>query len=77
MVEKVLKGSPKYYLWLMFLLAVIGYAFIVYVFQLMYGLEITGLSRNISWGFYIAQFTYLLFLTERQMPMFASLYDLV
>ena len=59
MVEKVLKGSPKYYLWLMFLLGVIGYAFIVYVFQLMYGLEITGLSRNISWGFYIAQFTYL------------------
>ena len=59
MVEKVLKGSPKYYMWLLFLLSIIGYAFIVYVFQLIYGLEITGLTRNISWGFYIAQFTYL------------------
>lgn len=59
MVEKVLKGSPKYYLWLLFLLAVIGYAFIVYVFQLIYGLQMTGLTRNTSWGFYIAQFTYL------------------
>ena len=59
MVEKVLKGSPKFYLWLLFLLGVIGYAFVVYVFQLIYGLEITGLTRNISWGFYIAQFTYL------------------
>lgn len=29
------------------------------MFQLCYGLKITGLSRNISWGFYIAQFTYL------------------
>lgn len=59
MVEKVLKGSPKYYLWLLFLLAIIGYAFIVYVFQLIYGLQMTGLTRNTSWGFYIAQFTYL------------------
>ena len=55
MVEKVLKGSPKYYLWLLFLLAIIGYAFIVYVFQLIYGLQMTGLTRNTSWGFYIAQ----------------------
>ena len=59
MVEKVLKGSPKYYIWLLFLLAIIGYAFIVYVFQLIYGLQMTGLTRNTSWGFYIAQFTYL------------------
>lgn len=59
MVEKVLKGSPKYYMWLIFLLAIIGYAFIVYVFQLIYGLQMTGLTRNTSWGFYIAQFTYL------------------
>ena len=59
MLERVLKGTPKFYLWLSFLLCIIGYAFIVYVFQLYYGLKITGLSRNVSWGFYIAQFTYL------------------
>lgn len=59
MLERVLKGTPKFYLWLSFLLCIIGYAFIVYVFQLCLGLKITGLSRNVSWGFYIAQFTYL------------------
>ena len=31
----------------------------VYIFQLVYGLGITGLNRDTSWGFYIAQFTYL------------------
>ena len=29
MVEKVLKGSPKFYMWLMLLLGIIGYAFVV------------------------------------------------
>lgn len=59
MLERVLKGSPKFYAWIVFLLSIIGYAFIVYVFQLNFGLKQTGLSRNVSWGFYIAQFTYL------------------
>lgn len=59
MLERVLKGTPRFYLWLLFLLMVIGYAFVVYVFQIIYGLQITGLSRNVSWGFYISQFTYL------------------
>jgi len=59
MLEKVLKGSPKYYLWLVFLCSVIGFGGTVYIFQLIYGLEITGLTRDTSWGFYIAQFTYL------------------
>ncbi len=59
MLEKVLKGSPRYYIWLAFLMLIIGFAGIVYIFQLVYGMEITGLSRDVSWGFYIAQFTYL------------------
>ena len=59
MFEKVLKGSPKYYLWLAFLCLVIGYGGTVYIFQLVFGLGITGLTRDTSWGFYIAQFTYL------------------
>ncbi len=59
MIEKVLKGSPRYYIWLAFLMLIIGFAGVVYVFQLVYGMEVTGLSRDVSWGFYIAQFTYL------------------
>lgn len=59
MLEKVLKGSPKYYIWLAFLCLIIGLGATVYIFQLYFGMHITGLSRNVSWGFYIAQFTYL------------------
>lgn len=58
MVERVLKGSPKYYLWLAFLGSIVGLGFIAYLFQLNLGLSVTGLSRDVSWGFYIAQFTY-------------------
>lgn len=59
MLEKALKGSPKYYIWIGFLLLVILGASGVYLMQLMQGLTITGMSRDVSWGFYIAQFTYL------------------
>lgn len=59
MLEKVLKGTPKYYLWLAFLCLLIGYGITVYIFQIVYGLGITGMTRNTTWGFYIAQFTYL------------------
>ena len=30
----------------------------VYVYQLMFGLGITGMNRDVSWGLYISQFTY-------------------
>lgn len=59
MVEKLLKGSSAYYLWLIFLASLIGIGGIVYLFQLHYGLGITGMSRDVTWGFYISQFTYL------------------
>ncbi|WP_031481445.1 sulfate reduction electron transfer complex DsrMKJOP subunit DsrP [Maridesulfovibrio frigidus] len=59
MIEKALKGGPKYWSWIFFLLLIIGAGFTVYINQLQEGLTITGLSRDVSWGFYIAQFTYL------------------
>ncbi|MFV0350080.1 MAG: sulfate reduction electron transfer complex DsrMKJOP subunit DsrP [Halodesulfovibrio sp.] len=59
MIEKVLKGSPKFYVWLAFLGSLIGLGAFTYLFQMKYGLSITGMSRDVSWGFYIAQFTYL------------------
>ncbi len=59
MIEKVLKGSPPFYIWLAFLGALIGLGAFVYLIQLNMGLQVTGLSRDVSWGFYIAQFTYL------------------
>ncbi len=59
MIEKALKGSPRYYGALMVFLAVMGIGAGFYLVQLNKGLTITGLSRDVSWGFYIAQFTYM------------------
>ncbi len=58
MLEKALKGSPTYWAWIIFLLAVIGAGFAVYLYQFSVGLKITGMSRDVSWGFYIGQLTY-------------------
>ncbi len=52
-------GGRLYYLWLLTLVAitVIGAGF--YVIQLRDGLIITGMSDQVSWGFYIANFTFM------------------
>ncbi|MBW2614281.1 MAG: polysulfide reductase NrfD [Deltaproteobacteria bacterium] len=59
MLELAIKGSKQYYGWLAALLAVIGIGFLVYLKQLDFGLGITGMSRDVTWGFYIANFTFL------------------
>ena len=59
MLERALNGSKHYWIWIFFLLGVIGVGFGFYMRQLDVGLGITGLSRDVSWGFYIAQFTFL------------------
>jgi molybdopterin-containing oxidoreductase family membrane subunit len=59
MLELAIKGSKKYYGWMTFLLVIIGIGFLFYLKQLDFGLGITGLSRDTSWGFYIANFTFL------------------
>ena len=59
MLEKALTGTKKYYGWMAALLAVIGVGFACYLWQFSFGLGITGMSRDVSWGFYIAQFTFL------------------
>lgn len=59
MLEKALKGSRGYGIWVAFLLLLTGIGFFFYLKQLDYGLGITGMSRDVSWGLYIAQFTFL------------------
>jgi len=58
MLEKALQGSKTYWAWIIFLLAVMGVGSIFYMIQLQKGLTVTGMGRDVSWGFYIAQFTY-------------------
>src|SRR3989338_7366857 len=59
MLEKALRGSSRYWVWIFFLLSVIGTGFIFYLRKFDYGLGINGMSRDVSWGFYISQFTFL------------------
>ena len=59
MLQKALIGSRSYWLWVGFLLAVITAGVIAWFYQFRVGLAVTGLSRDVVWGFYIAQFTFL------------------
>lgn len=59
MLEKAIYGSRRYWVWIFFLLALIGAGFISYLYQFKQGLGITGMSRDVSWGIYIGQFTFL------------------
>lgn len=59
MLEKALSGSRRYWTWIFILLAVIGVAFLTYLKQFTEGLGITGMGRDVSWGLYIGQFTFL------------------
>jgi len=58
MFEKALVGNRRYWIWLLCLLAVMGLGFLAYLWQLEEGLGITGMSREVTWGLYIAQFTF-------------------
>ncbi len=59
MLELALKGSKKYWGLVGVLTAIAGIGVLTWLYQLSYGLGITGMSRDVSWGFYIAQFTFL------------------
>jgi Ni/Fe-hydrogenase subunit HybB-like protein len=59
MLEKALTGSRRYGIWVAILLALFGMGVYFYLRQLEYGLGLTGMSRDVSWGLYTAQFTFL------------------
>jgi Ni/Fe-hydrogenase subunit HybB-like protein len=59
MLEVVLKGDKKYWGWISFLFCLIGLGAFFYHKQLIYGLSITGMSRDVSWGLYTAQSNFL------------------
>lgn len=59
MIEKTLKGKPAYWIWLAFLGTFVAIGAACYVRQYIYGLGLTGMSRDVSWGLYISQFTFL------------------
>ena len=59
MLDKALSGSKRYWTLVFVLLGFIGAGTIAYIYQFKNGLGVTGMSRDVSWGFYISQFTFL------------------
>lgn len=59
MLEKALHGSKLYWAWVIVLLVCIGVGIAAYINQFNYGLGLTGMSRDVSWGLYISQFVFL------------------
>jgi len=59
MLEKALSGSRLYWGWVTVLVLLMGIGAFHYLQQLSYGLGITGMSRDVTWALYIAQFTFL------------------
>ena len=57
--REMLRGSLIYWAWVLTLLVVIAAGLWFYVQQLQHGLVVTGMSDKVSWGFYIANFAFL------------------
>ena len=50
--------SRRYWIWIAFLVAVVGWGLFAYATQLENGLLVTGMRDRISWGVYIASFVF-------------------
>ncbi len=59
MLEKALEGSRRYWTLVAVLTAIAAVGLVNYLHQFAVGLGITGLSRDVPWGLYIAQLTFL------------------
>ncbi|MGZ6142693.1 MAG: NrfD/PsrC family molybdoenzyme membrane anchor subunit, partial [Myxococcales bacterium] len=59
MLEKALSGGRAYWTLLAVLALLAGGGALTWHRQLEVGLGITGLSRDVPWGLYISQFTFL------------------
>jgi molybdopterin-containing oxidoreductase family membrane subunit len=53
------RGPPLYWLWVLLLLTLIGLGGWFYYLQLRDGLVVTNMTNQVSWGFYISNFTFL------------------
>ncbi|HEX7552011.1 MAG TPA: NrfD/PsrC family molybdoenzyme membrane anchor subunit [Geothrix sp.] len=58
-VGLMIQGSRLYYAWVAFLLLLIALGGAAYLGQLNHGLIVTNMRDQVSWGFYIGNFTFL------------------
>jgi len=59
MLDKALTGTHRYWTLIVSLLVLVVTGLVTYLHQFDVGLGITGLSRDVAWGLYISQFTFL------------------
>ncbi len=57
--RELFRGSLLYWAWIVFLWAIIALGGWSYIGQLNNGLVVTNMSNQVSWGFYISNFTFL------------------
>jgi molybdopterin-containing oxidoreductase family membrane subunit len=55
----ITKGGKWYYTWLAFLGILIAWGVFAYIQQMRYGMIVTNMRDQVSWGFYISNFTFL------------------
>jgi molybdopterin-containing oxidoreductase family membrane subunit len=58
-VKLILRGNRAYWMWLAFLGALIVSGVLAYSNQVRFGLGLTAMRDQVSWGFYIGNFTFL------------------
>lgn len=59
MLDLALKGRPRYWIWVSFLITMILIGFICWMREHHVGAALTtGLSRDVSWGFHVGQLTF-------------------
>ena len=58
-VKLILQGNRAYWTWLAFLAALIVSGALAYAHQVQFGLGVTAMRDQVSWGFYIGNFTFL------------------
>lgn len=56
---QITKGDMRYYAWIAFLLTLIALGINAYLQQLEHGLITTAMRDQVSWGFYLSNFTFL------------------
>ncbi|MBW2279722.1 MAG: polysulfide reductase NrfD [Deltaproteobacteria bacterium] len=55
----ITRGGPAYFVWVLLLLILIVYGVGAYAYQANQGLIVTNMRDQVSWGFYIGNFTFL------------------
>ena len=58
-IRGMLRGGPAYRSWVFLLACIAGFDALAYSRQAQHGLGITGMTDEVSWGLYIANFTFL------------------